>query len=207
MSSLPIKENSYLFARGEELPSSSDSLWLIVSGVVKSYTFDEEGEIIPIGYWGEEDAVGQAISGVEPYFMECLTEVKAFMISPYQLQQLPAVMLKHTRNIEQLMCLLRYQSVEKRFLSVLKWLADRFGSRVEQGRLINLELTHNELAQLIGAARVTVTKLINHLEREGIILRRKKFIVLIENHVRELVPLRGSNQFKVQSSKFKTQNF
>jgi CRP-like cAMP-binding protein len=193
MSSLPSKERSYLFARGEELPSSSDSLWLILSGVVKSYTFDEEGEIIPMGYWGEEDAVGQVISGVEPYLIECLTEVKAIMISPAQLQQLPAVMLRHARHVEQLICLLRYQPVEKRFLCVLKWLADRFGYRVEQGNLINLELTHHELAELIGAARVTVTKLINHLEREKIILRQNKCIVLLEKQVRELVPL-GKSQ-------------
>jgi len=194
MSSLLIKESSYLFARGEELPSSSDSLWLILSGVVKSYTFNEEGEIIPLGYWGKEDAVGQAISGVEPYLVECLSEVKAVMISPYQLQQLPAVVLSHAKQVEQLICLLRYQPVEKRFLCVLKWLADRFGYRVERGRLINLELTHNELAELIGAARVTVTKLINHLEREGIIFRQNKCIGLIENHVRELVPLRGKQK-------------
>ena len=62
---------------------------------------------------------------------------------------------------------------------LLKWLADKFGRTISQGRLIDFKLTHQELADAIDTTRITVTKTLIQFEDEGIILRpRTKCIVL-----------------------------
>ena len=45
----------------------------------------------------------------------------------------------------------------------------QFGQETPDGVLIQLTLTHQELANLLGTSRVTVTKILNILEDEGII--------------------------------------
>jgi len=69
-------------------------------------------------------------------------------------------------------------------LKLLAWLSTRFGQDVDTGRLIDLRLTYQDLSELLGATRVTVTRTLNQLEQQGlierlplqrIILREKKF--------------------------------
>lgn len=75
--------------------------------------------------------------------------------------------------------ILHCRSAESSLLRLFGWLAKRFGQEVEQGRLIDLRLTHQDLAELIGATRVTVTRLLNDLEKQGVIQRvQRQFVVL-----------------------------
>ncbi|MDP8964223.1 MAG: helix-turn-helix domain-containing protein [Cyanobacteriota bacterium] len=60
-------------------------------------------------------------------------------------------------------------------------MANKFGHTVERGPLIDLHLTHQEISEIIGTTRVTVTRLLNTFEKQGIIERLpRKFIVLHE---------------------------
>jgi hypothetical protein len=50
---------------------------------------------------------------------------------------------------------------------------------VEKGHLIDLRLTHQEIAEILGITRVTVTRLLREFEQQGAIARLPhKFIVL-----------------------------
>jgi len=42
-----------------------------------------------------------------------------------------------------------------------------FGRDVDQGRLIDLQLTHQDLAESISLTRVTVTRLLKNLKEQG----------------------------------------
>lgn len=55
--------------------------------------------------------------------------------------------------------------------------------RVEQGQLIDLRLTHQEIAEVIGTTRVTVTRLLKQFEREAIITSRRRLIILSKKAV------------------------
>jgi CRP-like cAMP-binding protein len=167
------KKKLQRFASGEKLITTPKELLLILNGVVKTYTINEEGEIITFGYWTKDDLIGKSLSVVEPYFLECLTEVDVVTLSLSEWQKFSLAMIHHSQRLQQLMYLVRKYPIEDRFISTLNWLTVRFGYVVEQGKLIELRLTHQELAQLMGVTRVTVTKLINKLEKEGIIFRGK----------------------------------
>ncbi len=58
-------------------------------------------------------------------------------------------------------------------LHLLLWhLADRFGRVPARGMVLSLPLTHELLAQLVGARRPSVSRALKELERDEIVLRR-----------------------------------
>jgi CRP-like cAMP-binding protein len=68
---------------------------------------------------------------------------------------------------------------QTRLLRFLNWLAERFGDRVEGGRLIRVRLTHQEIAESIGATRVTITRELSELERQGKIRWSERCCILL----------------------------
>src|SRR4028118_488504 len=64
-----------------------------------------------------------------------------------------------------------YKRVDFMLYQLLTWLAKRFGSEVEQGHLIDMILTHQDIAEIIGTSRVTVTRTLGHFEQQGLIDR------------------------------------
>ena len=73
-----IKTNiNRYFHRRSSLPDKSGFFWKIESGVVRSLTWTEEGEMIVLGIWGKGDIVGSSLSASRPYEIECLTKMIA----------------------------------------------------------------------------------------------------------------------------------
>lgn len=171
----------HIFSPREIIPSQSDCFWLLREGIVKTCTWNEEGTAITLGYWGTGDVVGRPLSLVSPYQIECLNSVEAVSIPLRQCDRLSEAIRRHIQETEELLYIVRSERMYTRLLKILTWLARKFSCEVEEGRLICLPLTHQELAEVIGTTRVTVTKLINQLEQEGVISRpRRNSIVL--NH-------------------------
>lgn len=56
-------------------------------------------------------------------------------------------------------------------VKLLTLLSQKFGREVEQGLLIDLRLTHQDIAELLGSTRVTVTRILRQLEQQGLIQR------------------------------------
>ena len=58
----------------------------------------------------------------------------------------------------------------RRLLGVLALLAEQFGEACSEGTLIDVRITHAQLAAAIGATRATVTRLLGPLRRNGLVL-------------------------------------
>jgi CRP-like cAMP-binding protein len=177
-----LQPKPQFFKSREHLPLIPNALWSISSGVVKTYTIIDNGKIITLGFWGDEDVVGQSLSTVRPYFIECITDVEAFSISLEQSSQVCEAIISHGRHTKQLMYIVRIPRVQKRLWLLLESLANRFGYVVKKGKLIDLRLTHQELADTIGTTRITVTKLLNSFEREDLISRHRNKSIILHHH-------------------------
>ena len=177
MQKLIVRKDVQLFAAGEKFPPQS--CWLIIRGAVKTYSWTEDKKMITLGYWGVKDIVGQPLSNLNPYHMDCLTCVEAISIPLDNLSQFSEGIISHAQKVTTLMCIVQTKRVSERLILLLEWLADKFGRPVVDGILIDLRLTHQEIADTIGTNRVTITRLINQFEREGIISRpRNHYLVL-----------------------------
>lgn len=160
-----------LFARRSFLPEQKDSLWKIENGFVQTFTYLEDGTTIALGVWGSGDMVGQPLSKLDPYQIECLTPVTATIVPIDGWYQLTDVLLTHLQQAEELIVIRSHKKVEIMLVKLLIWLSKKFGSEIDQGRLIDMRLTHEDLANLIGSTRVTVTRILGDFEQQGLIDR------------------------------------
>lgn len=175
------EQKTILFYTGQELPPETKYIWLIISGVVKTYTHSQSGIPITLGFWGSKDLVGNPLSNVNPYIVKCLTDVKAIAIPQSQWSNLSRELIYCEQQTQQLLYIVRNVRIARRLWLLLTWLANKFGRLVRQGTLIDFQLTHQELAQALGTTRITVTKILNQFEREGLIIRPKTRCVILKN--------------------------
>lgn len=169
------------FATGELMVLENDYYWLLQEGTVKTCTWTEEGNAINLGYWGVNDLIGQPLTLIYPYQVECLTQVKAQRIHIEQTGKISHLIQHHIQQTEEILYILRSDKAYQRLYSILVWLGQKFGQEVEFGKLIDLRLTHQDLAELVGTTRVTITKLINQLEQEHFLSRPRRNTIVINS--------------------------
>jgi CRP-like cAMP-binding protein len=170
------------FNAKEILNLEEDWLWWIDRGIVKTYTVDD-GTVVNLGYWGAGDVIGESFSLTKPCHIKCLTDVKAFFVPLDDCEPLINAIFNHIRQAEELLCIMHNGDRLQRLWDILKWLGDKFGTDVELGRLINLRLTHQELADTVGITRVTVTKLLKQLENQEMISRINRYEIILRRTV------------------------
>jgi CRP-like cAMP-binding protein len=166
-----IKNPPQLFTRRSFLPDQNNALWKIERGFVRTFTYLEDGTTVALGLWGPGDIVGLALSRLQPYQMECLTKVEALVIPLDDCSELTETLFNHIQQAQELMVIRSHKKVDTMLINLLAWLSKKFGSEVEKGRLIDMHLTHEDLAEMLGSTRVTITRILGQFEQEGLIER------------------------------------
>ena len=167
-----------IFSRREMIPPRQDVLWRIDRGAVRTYTWSEQGTLITLGYWGKGDIVGHSLSRVHPYQIECLTSVEASLIPIKFWDEAMEAMLSHIQQTEELLSIVHRKPVSLRLWQFLNWLGRKFGREVERGQLIDIAITHQEIAEVINTTRVSVTRMLQQFEEEGAILRHQRQLII-----------------------------
>ena len=146
-------------------------LFRITSGVVRTLTYLENGTPVVFGLWGPGDAVGGMLSHVTPYYIESFTVVEGTLFTPDDPVAIANLTKLYLQQVEELMVIRSHKTIDIRLIRLLSWISRRFGEDNAQGNLINLRLTHQDLAELLGTTRVTVTRTLGQIEDQGLIQR------------------------------------
>jgi CRP-like cAMP-binding protein len=77
--------------------------------------------------------------------------------------------------------------LRRRIALELANLADRFGSADARGTSIALSISHETLASIVGASRQQVTQYLNEFDREKIILRDGRRIIVNSKSLRKII--------------------
>ena len=169
------------FESRSQLPRRRDALWQIQSGAVRTVTWLEDGNLATLGVWGAGDVVSHLLASANPYEIECLTPVEATILPLTDYPQTNEALVRHIRELQKFLEILHIRPLEVSLVNLLTWLAKKFGREVNNGQLIDLRLTHQELAEILGTSRVTVTRMMKGFERQGIIEKFPgKLIILLE---------------------------
>ena len=142
-----------------------DLLWKVDSGLVRTYTFDEEGTIATLGLWGPGDVMGYPLATVEPYHIECLSKVQVHRLQVDQYQALEQALWSHLSQ-GQALIKIRQGSIRDRLEQFLAWLTGKFGKSCQNGYHIPFKLTHQDIAEAVDTSRVTITRSLGTLEAE-----------------------------------------
>ncbi|MBE9008125.1 Crp/Fnr family transcriptional regulator [Fortiea sp. LEGE XX443] len=167
-----------IFARKEIIPLRNEVLWRIERGAVRTLTWAEDGTFITLGYWGPGDLIGSPLSKVKPYQIECLTSVEVSIIPSYIWHQDIEGLFTHIQQSEELLSIVHLKPISLRLWKFLVWLSEKFGRNVDQDKVIDINITHQEIAEVLNTTRVTITRLLQHFEDEGVLLRYKRRIIL-----------------------------
>jgi CRP/FNR family cyclic AMP-dependent transcriptional regulator len=78
-------------------------------------------------------------------------------------------------------------NLRKRLALELLDLANRFGVKDSRGTILSVRLTHEDLADMVGASRQKVTEHIKGFEHQRAILRQGRQLILIPEKLQEIV--------------------
>ncbi|MDX2098746.1 MAG: Crp/Fnr family transcriptional regulator [Leptolyngbyaceae cyanobacterium bins.59] len=181
ISPLPfVATESRRFGRRTSLPAKTSCLWRIERGVVRTISWLEDATTVTLGLWGPGDVIGKPLSKIDPYQFECITEVEAIVLPREHWSQLTEALILYAQRLEELSIIRSHKRVEEALIHLLNWLGQRFGQEVVQGHLLDLRLTHQDLADLLGTTRVTITRILNQLEQQGTIRRLSRQQILLQ---------------------------
>ncbi|MBU1220171.1 Crp/Fnr family transcriptional regulator [Myxococcota bacterium] len=183
------------YAAGAVISTSgkeNDELFLIRSGKVHIYLKNGDGEDLLLHSLSWGDVFGQSIGGFSrdlPTEVKCIEEtgmlvLKSDMLSEhirkYPETSLVLVSIMSARlqeNYETLACL-SLGDVSSRLLRLLKRLGEKDGYREGDFIVIPNRFTQQEMAQMIGARRETVSRLLSSFVESNIISRKNRNLVL-----------------------------
>lgn len=168
-------------------------IFLIQSGVVRTYYTSPAGREITLAYWQPgnfvggpdvfEDCIhmwsGITVRDTEVYHLRGrdLRELMA-QIPDLALGMVEALVYKG-RCFSSLVQLLGTRSVSGRLSQVLLALCDNYGIPQGNGVVIDVHLTHEDLAHMVGASRQWVTTTLDRLQKKGIVRIRKRKLVIL----------------------------
>ena len=183
--------------KGQQVSAGEDEIediFWIRRGMIRMYQISEDGAEITLHYF-KEPAFFPIMFYLshrkgDNYHFQAVDEVIARRAPAQEvvtyLKNNPDVLFDLTKRfadaitglllrIEQLSSLKTYERVA----ALLEYLADKFGREEGSELIIDLKLSHDDLAAWVGAARETVSHQIEKMTHEGIITSRdRKFIVL-----------------------------
>jgi CRP-like cAMP-binding protein len=169
------------FNRRHTLPNLAEYVWKIETGIVRTFTWNDEGELITLGIWGAGDIVGSLLSSTTPYEVECITDVTTYLIARDRLDTMVEEILAHVRLNQEFIQVVRHRRIDRAILGLFDWLTRRFGRVVPQGIAIDFILTHQEIAEIIGTTRVTCSRTISELIRQGYITKQQRYYITCRN--------------------------
>jgi CRP/FNR family transcriptional regulator len=76
--------------------------------------------------------------------------------------------------------IMSFSSAEKRIMALLENLQEIYGVKDQRGTIINLKLTHSQIASYASLSRETVTRTLKKLEAEGQIIVSDKRIIIVK---------------------------
>lgn len=171
-----LPPQSIHFQRRERLQLPSTGFWQIVGGFIVASILNEEGNLIPLGIWSKGDLLGYSLACHASIEVESITQATVLSIAAPSPEQLLHQSLRQLKQTQTLLTL-RQGPVIDRIEGLLIWLAQQFGEMTEDGILINLRLTHQMIADFVGSTRVTTTRLLQQLQRDGILSCQKGHVI------------------------------
>ena len=187
---LKYRERAYIISEYEKL----DSVYLILNGKVKQSFVNYNGTEKTILLLTKGDMFGEIAmiqEGQELLITETLLPTTVCKINKatfdYYLKNNPTlyndILIMTTTKLRMLMNQLydlSFFDSKSRLYFLLNRIALNYGIKCNKGTIINLkQLTHQDIATMIGCTRSTVTRLLKELAEENKIIRDGKYIIVL----------------------------
>jgi CRP-like cAMP-binding protein len=199
MTARRLRRYEPIFMEGE----SSERVYVLLSGVAKlSFLNQGQDERVLVGLVGPGEVFG--VSSLlplikRPFRCEAFTDCWVGTVRPQPFVDI--VLGVPFENLSRMLditvgrwwsMLIRYANfvglgLRERLAGALLELAMKFGAQDARGTLLTLQLTHSDLAELVGASRQRTTEQLNEFEREHAIGRDGRRLIIVQEKLLEMV--------------------
>lgn len=182
------QEEQYLeyYQKGEEISLHKLGLWQVYRGVVQLNRLNGSYQEVTVGWITPNHAFGSLIHQTSLYRAVAMTDV---YVRHYQQQeiaqdsqlayQLVSDLSYRLIKAEQMVTITSLKKVESRIKKLLQMLKEEMGHPVEKGIRLTARFTHQNIADAVCTTRVTVTRIMGDLQRQGLLeFDRDRHIVL-----------------------------
>ena len=167
-------------------------LYVIKEGKVKISLISPDGQEISLVVFGKGECFGEfaildglprsadavALEKVECYTLQRSDFHNAIMKNPKIAIQIIEVLTRRLRSTDQMVEDLIFLDVYGRVAKKLLELADTHGTKVDDGMRIDVRLTQQEIASMVGASRESVNKVMGYFTDKNFISTDKHKITL-----------------------------
>ena len=188
---------SFFFHQGEE----STMLYVLVSGRAKLSQVTSDGHQVIVNYFGPGEGLGIVMALNELPYPLSAEAIEPCLAVGWRRETMLDLMQHNAqlalnglnmvgRRFAQMRSRfqeLATQRVEQRVARALLRLVRQFGRRVDEGVLIDIALSREDLAQLTGTNLYNVSRILSKWEQSGWIVSARKRVILKKSH--ELVAL------------------
>lgn len=185
------------YARGETMFIQGERAWamfMVMSGRVRIYRSSPEGKEQTMEILGPGDPFGAVAlidGGPYPAGAEALEDTTAGILRRDDLERLllshPGlglsilrVLSARLREAKEQLADLALKDVRQRVAAVLLQLVERHGREEKTPGHISIAMTHQELAQMVGASRETVTRVLGEFREGGLVATDGRKITIVD---------------------------
>lgn len=183
-------KDSIIFIEGEY----GNELYFVISGIVKVSKMLSDGSEKILHFLKDGDIFAEVLlfsGGEYPATVQAVEDCEIGVVTNEDLEDLLKergditfkiieVMAERLRTAQYHIRDLALRDVNGRLVSILLTLARDHGEETERGHCININLSHQELANLIGASRETVARILSSWKKQGFIEVDKQVISITD---------------------------
>ena len=171
-----------------------DQLYFLLSGAVRLYKIYGDYKEATTALLKDSGVFGKLnlVEGRwQDVFAEAMTEARVASIQKASLERViksnPEFALRlfsslseRLRQSDEVIESLLRREVSNRLATLLLNLGERFGEENNAGMLIDVRLTHQDLANMIASTREAVSKVMSELQRDGVIETRNRRVAILD---------------------------
>ena len=185
----PVEKGEYLFRLGDPFKS----LYAIRSGSLKTYTSSHDGQDQVIGLHLPGELLGMdAISSERHACSAVALETTSVCDMPFErleslsleipgLQHhLLKLMSEEIQNDQSQMTMLAKMPVETRLATFLVNLSERYRIRGYSATEFNLSMSRNDIANMLGMAMETISRLFTHFQEQNLLKVERKHVLILD---------------------------
>jgi CRP-like cAMP-binding protein len=162
------------FKRGQFIPMEQETIFVVDRGLVKLNMLYSSGEESILGLLQPSMPFGLPLSKLTSYEAVAFTDVLVMRIHQRQVEESPRLaqslyreMIRRLQQTEALLAISGERRIEDRLRALLQFLCQEMGQETPQGVRLNVRLTHQQISEMIGTTRVSVTRLLRDFQKAG----------------------------------------
>lgn len=185
------------FRKGDYIIRPGDpphGIFYIYEGLVKAYDITKyneenlliirkEDEIFPL-IWAitgqERQVIYQTLAPTITWQISRKVFLEFIQSKPEALAPLLDMTIEMYRLHSERILNLEYRTVRERIISFLITMSRRFGTKTDDGLLIEVPLRHQDIASSVNATRETTSRELSALERKGLLKNKQSLITLLD---------------------------